>query len=39
MHKPETKIERDVRILCKNQVDENYCKGLDGEFVKPFVYL
>jgi hypothetical protein len=36
MHRPETKIERETKILCNKQIHENQCIGLNGEFLKPF---
>jgi hypothetical protein len=41
MHRPETKIEREVKIFMQqtqptNQVHENQCIELKGEYVKPF---
>jgi hypothetical protein len=37
MHRPETKIAKEVEILC-NKVHENQCIGFTGEFhvVEPF---
>jgi hypothetical protein len=32
MHRPETKVERKVKIFPTNQVHENQCIGLNGEF-------
>jgi hypothetical protein len=36
MHRPETKIEREVKIYATNEVHETQCIGLNGEFVNPF---
>jgi hypothetical protein len=36
MHRLETKIETEVKIIATNQVHGNKCIGLNGELVKQF---
>jgi hypothetical protein len=38
IHRPETKVESEVKIYATNQFNENQCIGLNGEFSETILY-